>query len=347
MTTDKPFWFRLYATQADLDADEDRLIDDPPLTPIILDILFVSPDVLDLPMVTGDMEGILVFNRDDPAVDYVYYRADAMSPDEMADFFWFFSHAEPPTNLSGAVGAPTPGEPADPNNSGIWQYVDPDYIGNGRYKLSTMGCYTVNNAFDGHYAKAPASEGSFNHPGLPGAEPKGLSITSTVERSYLDAASFAAHHVYYIHNSHAPQLGEHLVLFVGVVRDSSTTVTGNIKWMDASGAMHLLEQGSITGDIALTETGTLVTEVIYDPAGPIAQVIWNGVLLASAPVPEELLIEGHDCIGLSFDATTVPEATLAWGSLSFQNYLVIPTVYTLDVGYVPLEQDGGSMELVP
>lgn len=69
-------WLRIYASEADRTADEDRLIDDP-LTDglrILLDVVFEDPDDLEFRLFTIDCEGIPAFNWDDPSLPKLYYR---------------------------------------------------------------------------------------------------------------------------------------------------------------------------------------------------------------------------------------------------------------------------------
>ena len=350
-------WFRLYSSEADRTADDARAVDDAiPSINLILDALFGDPDFLTLPIFDGGEWGALAFNGDDPAKDRLYYRAKF--PRSAGSFY---NSTLMGTSVIHATYPDTAVEKIDDwsiDNQGIFSFTSygagyPNGFTEGRYVVGAEGqvfghspaLYGWAGVAVAPLRLAPAVFDAFDHSDLEGR---------IIGWRADDAGASGVHVCAYLSDG-VPY--DNTYLRMGLIRVSSTTVSGHISWVDSGGTEHTLNTGTAFACAANSDPDPGHSGDTYDFKAVLglvdgvqtARVYWNNsgtwVLKAEAAVPDDVQIAGHTYVGLESAGTNKAGYTFPYAGFPITQFTfgrsVVPAY--VDIGYVPVEKAGGTI----
>ncbi len=309
-------WFRLYASQADADADDARTVDAedlPDPAHILVDAYYTSPDALAIRHGNGDAPGVECFNWDNPALPTFYYHVVATATGA--------SYAFP--DIHGA-----PQDLGDFYDD--WDYPDPQSRYNVNYSL---------RPWTGTATPALLTLPPFNHSNL-----------KTYWRGYLqdDAPSWFAKIGLYLGRVSPWDV---LLLTGGLERAGSGSVLPTIGWIDAAGTPHTLNAGTpyakaddwtVAFSFQTRDIGGVRKAILYKaPYSDLTDL----TQVAIATVPPQLLIPGHDKGGFFSGRSEVPGSPAAFGGLATTDIIFPGSPLHITLGYVPIERAGGKLIL--
>jgi hypothetical protein len=324
-------WFRLYGSEADMTADAARGIDDTPATPILLDVLFSSPDDMEIRLTTQDMPGIPVFNWEERALDRLWYKV-------ISDPLVTTVYTE--TFLGDPDGSQATGSELRLDT----EYPDFDHQDDAGTRPRYYVQFDQVRPFGVEDYVARIAGIAVN----PTTNP--LLMNATVWRSNtVDTTTFAAMLCAYLNNSGT--LGSWDTLYVrgGIVRDSATHVKARIELVNGSGVVSTLAEsaaiawGSGVEDrvsFIIDEVNGVLTGLVYTGYPP------NMVLRTSAAIPSAVQVANHDMVGIFLSAAAPGGEPLAFGGVTMADVGVYknPISVNIDIGYVPIEKPGGTLE---
>lgn len=307
----------------------------------------------------GDVEGVLAFNWDNPAVNKLYYALKVLDVTELGQLYsetfasytrectlrpWFL---DPIGGLHIIFGAPE----TSVDNCDLLHQFQPTQFQHtpwGGAIWEETGGTRPNYYFDHYQLRCNEGNASLARFAI---RPDNRSVTGfrfAVHRggATYDPAAWSVFFYAYLSNASAPGYPWQTKgrLCMGISRSSLGTVLGMIGWWDDDNVFAgLASQGA---DLAINTTMILTGTIAPEGANVRATLYGDGIELCTALVPQELLdIPNHPHVGILMSTSGVPDAPAAepdWGLESMVIYGA-DTGINVDLGYVPIELPGGTL----